>query len=315
MKLYSILVLASNVASSLEQANLHQINSLQELDSALGIDGVADFVAKTLPQEINWKSDSPAPVSRDSPGLQRQVPSTENPGGYDQKHNTPGSSYSPELQPQASSTESSPSSDIGNYPNEPSQTPTQAYPNVPTGTELGYSPTAIPSPNNQKNTTNNDQAANGECKLMETNSKRAFETTLNNDYPSFKGQCTEWADGRYYQLTGHHVDFLNGFYDARFWPQKASEKGWQVGSTPLVASIIALQPQQGEIGETGHVAIVESINGDSICTSNWNMPTQGVLTMKTFDLKTLRSSVKYLTHPSASNSTAAGNKQPGDGSY
>ncbi|KAJ9049577.1 hypothetical protein DSO57_1023047 [Entomophthora muscae] len=314
MKLYSILVLASNVASSLEQANLHQINSLQELDSALGIDGVADFVAKTLPQEINWKSDSPAPVSRDSPGLQRQVRSAENPGGYDQRHNTPGSSYSPELQPQAPSTESSPSSDEGNYPNEPSQTPTQAYPNIPTGTEPGYSPTAISSPNNPTNTTNNDQAGNGECKLVESNSERAFEIVINKDYP-FKGQCSEWADGRYYQLTGQHVDFLNGIFDAKLWPEKAQATGWQVSSTPSVPSMIILQPQQVLIGETGHVAIVESINGDSICTSNWNFPVRGKLSMKTFDLKTLPSSVKYLTHPSASNSTAAGNKQPGDGSY
>ncbi|KAJ9056694.1 hypothetical protein DSO57_1030342 [Entomophthora muscae] len=128
MKFYSILVLASNVAGSLERANLYELNSLQELDSTLGIDGVAGAVRSTAPQEINWQTNRPAPGSGDSSGLQRQSPSTANPGGYNQRnnpflnqpstrpqntggsnqrYNPTGSGDSPGLQRQAPSTENS----------------------------------------------------------------------------------------------------------------------------------------------------------------------------------------------------------------
>ncbi|KAJ9080251.1 hypothetical protein DSO57_1027096 [Entomophthora muscae] len=339
MKFYSILVLASNVAGSLERANLYELNSLQDLDSTLGIDGVADAVRNTAPQEINWQPNRPAPGSRDSSGIQRQGPSTENPGGYNQRYNpfinTPstrpqntggsnqrynptGSEDSSGLQPQAPSTENSGGYNQNDNPflNQPStrpQNPNLTSPNETTR-NTGYLPDSN-HPDRQTDTATNNQQSDGNCQLLQSNSGRGSESKINDLYPSYKGQCTEWADGRYYQLTGHHVDFLNGFYDARFWPQKASEKGWQVGSTPLVASIMALQPQQGEIGETGHVAIVESISGNSICTSNWNFPIRGNLTMKTFDLRALPPSVRYLTHHWGSGRNLGRYNQRGRGYY
>ncbi|KAJ9056695.1 hypothetical protein DSO57_1030343 [Entomophthora muscae] len=78
---------------------------------------------------------------------------------------------------------------------------------------------------------------------------------------------------------------------------------------------MVLQPQQWEIGETGHVAIVESISGNSICTSNWNFPDRGSLTMKTFDLTALPSSVKYLTHHWDSGRNPGRYNQQGRGYY
>ncbi|KAJ9049575.1 hypothetical protein DSO57_1023045 [Entomophthora muscae] len=388
MKIYSILVLVSNVVGSLERANLNELNSLQELDSSLGVKGVADVVARTAPQKINWQSNRPAPDSRNTPGLQRQAPLTANPGGYNQRYtpflntpstrpqntggsnqryNPPGSRFSPELQRQARLTESprgfnqrynpflnrpytrpqNPSGSNQRYnppgsrfsPELQRQAPSTANPGgsnqrnnpflnrhytrpqTPRYTSpsevtrnTGYLPTSN-YPSRQTNTANRNQQSNGKCQLLQSNSGRRFETEMNDLYPSIKGQCTEWADGRYYMLTGHHVDFLNGFYDAKFWPARAQANGWQVSSTPSVASIIVLQPQQGEIGETGHVAIVESISGNSICTSNWNFPGRGKLSMKTFDLRALPPSVRYLTHHWGSGRNPGRYNQQGRGYY
>ncbi|ORY04184.1 hypothetical protein K493DRAFT_380717, partial [Basidiobolus meristosporus CBS 931.73] len=83
------------------------------------------------------------------------------------------------------------------------------------------------------------------------------------------GQCTDWADARYAQLTGHHVSWSG---DARTWANKArNTPGWSVSTRPIKPSIIVLQPGVQGAGGAGHVAVVESIksNGE-VYTSNYN---------------------------------------------
>jgi surface antigen len=84
----------------------------------------------------------------------------------------------------------------------------------------------------------------------------------------FYGQCTYWANMRYHQLTGHWVPWLG---NAAQWSYQAAAYGWVVSSTPHVPSIMVLQPYVQGAGAYGHVAIVESINGNDITTSNWNV--------------------------------------------
>jgi surface antigen len=84
----------------------------------------------------------------------------------------------------------------------------------------------------------------------------------------FYGQCTYWANMRYYQLTGHQVAWLGNAYQ---WAAGASSAGWVVSSTPHVHSIIVLQPGVQLAGGYGHVAVVESILGNGVVsTSDWN---------------------------------------------
>jgi len=84
----------------------------------------------------------------------------------------------------------------------------------------------------------------------------------------FYGQCTYWANMRYYQLTGHQVAWIGNAYQ---WEAGAASAGWIVSSTPHVPSIIVLQPGVQLAGGYGHVAVVESILRPGVVhTSNWN---------------------------------------------
>ncbi|KAK9718464.1 hypothetical protein K7432_005504 [Basidiobolus ranarum] len=88
------------------------------------------------------------------------------------------------------------------------------------------------------------------------------------DFQFKNGQCTDWADARYHQLSGHHVEWKS---DALNWANDAKSKGWTVSSSPKSPCIIVLQPGAQGTGGIGHVAVVESIESDgSVYTSNYN---------------------------------------------
>ncbi|KAK9767283.1 hypothetical protein K7432_003048 [Basidiobolus ranarum] len=115
--------------------------------------------------------------------------------------------------------------------------------------------------NDRVNGNNNNQSSNSKG-----NSSGAIGTL---QFRFNNGQCTDWADARYAQLTGHHVDWSG---DALSWPSSArNSAGWTVSSQAKSPSIIALQPGVQGVGSDGHVAVVESIesNGD-VYTSNYN---------------------------------------------
>lgn len=93
----------------------------------------------------------------------------------------------------------------------------------------------------------------------------ALNGTANN-YPP--GQCTQYADERYHTLTGFYVPWSGNAAD---WSSMATANGWSVSSKPVVPSIIVLQGGvQGADTAYGHVAVVESVSGSSIQTSNLN---------------------------------------------
>jgi surface antigen len=94
------------------------------------------------------------------------------------------------------------------------------------------------------------------------------------------GQCTWWANQRYHQLYGSFVPWrtkANAFQ----WVNRAVEAGWHVSGTPIVGSIMVLQPNVGGAYGLGHVGVVERVltDGRVIASSmNWgnhpNMITQ-----------------------------------------
>ncbi|ORY04181.1 hypothetical protein K493DRAFT_297132 [Basidiobolus meristosporus CBS 931.73] len=83
------------------------------------------------------------------------------------------------------------------------------------------------------------------------------------------GQCTDWADARYYQLTGYHTEWAG---NAESWANNARRhSGWEVSREPRVPSIIVLPSFTQGTGSQGHVAVVEKINDDgTVSTSNFN---------------------------------------------
>lgn len=87
------------------------------------------------------------------------------------------------------------------------------------------------------------------------------------------GQCTFWANMQYHALRGFWVPWLG---DAYQWAYGAKMSGWIVSSTPIVPSIIVLQPGVQGASYFGHVAVVEKINPDgSVYTSNYNWYANG----------------------------------------
>lgn len=93
------------------------------------------------------------------------------------------------------------------------------------------------------------------------NAKNPF--AQNNYY----GQCTWYAWGRANEVTGKDVPCRG---DARTWYSTARNNGYSVGSTPRANSIAVWSN-----GTYGHVAYVESVNGDTvtITESNWDKVT------------------------------------------
>jgi surface antigen len=85
------------------------------------------------------------------------------------------------------------------------------------------------------------------------------------------GQCTWWANQRYFQLHGVFVPWRTQS-DAWEWTARSYQFGWHVSSSPTVGSIVDLQPWvQGAYG-LGHVGVVEQVlsNGHVIAsTMNW----------------------------------------------
>ncbi|KAK9679354.1 hypothetical protein K7432_016308, partial [Basidiobolus ranarum] len=74
------------------------------------------------------------------------------------------------------------------------------------------------------------------------------------DHRYNNGECTDWADARYYQLTCQHTSWMG---DARTWTSSArGAGGWTVSSQPRVPSIIVIQPGYQGCGATGHVGVV-----------------------------------------------------------
>lgn len=93
-----------------------------------------------------------------------------------------------------------------------------------------------------------------------------------NQYP--EGQCTRWADEQYHQATGFYVPWSD---NAGGWSSQAIRYGWSVSNTPIVPSIVCLQPGiQGASSQFGHVGVVVSVAQDkkTFTASNLNWGSQ-----------------------------------------
>ncbi|HET8912697.1 MAG TPA: CHAP domain-containing protein [Ktedonobacteraceae bacterium] len=86
------------------------------------------------------------------------------------------------------------------------------------------------------------------------------------------GQCTWWANHRFYQIHHIYVPWENVNANAWQWTGRAYSYHWHVSSRPSYGAIVNLQPGvQGAWG-AGHVAVVERVlrNGNVIASNmNW----------------------------------------------
>ena len=97
---------------------------------------------------------------------------------------------------------------------------------------------------------------------------------LSNAFPF--GQCTWWADQRYYQLHGVFVPWRTNAFAAN-WVNLARQFGWYVSNAPIVGSIMVLQPGVQGAYSAGHVGVVEHLldSGSVVASSmNWGMNPQ-----------------------------------------
>lgn len=109
---------------------------------------------------------------------------------------------------------------------------------------------------------------------IEGNSKR-FAGKAHNSRKAYNifpyGQCTWWANQRYFQLHGTYVPWKTKA-NAWQWKFRAFQFHWHVSTKPKVGAIIDLQPWVEGAYTMGHVAIVERVlgNGHVIAsTMNW----------------------------------------------
>jgi surface antigen len=91
-----------------------------------------------------------------------------------------------------------------------------------------------------------------------------------NPYPS--NQCTYYAEERMHQQTGM---YMPGFGDAWMWSGKARSRGWTVGTTPAVNSVVVFPKGYNPPYSLtwGHVAWVIGIipgNKLQVMDYNWN---------------------------------------------
>lgn len=94
---------------------------------------------------------------------------------------------------------------------------------------------------------------------------------LGNFFPY--GQCTWYANQRYYQMRGVYVPWTTQS-DAWQWTTRAYQFGWRVSSSPSAGAIVDLQPGVQGAYSLGHVAVVERILPDGhalASTMNWGI--------------------------------------------
>lgn len=87
--------------------------------------------------------------------------------------------------------------------------------------------------------------------------------------------CTAYAAGRWFEITGEYPNFTSGNGNANEWYNDAIAKGMEVGQTPKVGAIACFGYTPG-----GHVCVVEQANDDgSFITSNSAYNTDGEMNL------------------------------------
>lgn len=90
-----------------------------------------------------------------------------------------------------------------------------------------------------------------------------------NPLATFAGECTYGAQEMIHRNAGYYIPVLNKA--AKNWASLAHNDGWTVTSTPQARSVVVFPPGVHYAdANNGHVAWVNSVQGDTIYVSQWN---------------------------------------------
>ncbi|MFD1045179.1 CHAP domain-containing protein [Kibdelosporangium lantanae] len=84
-----------------------------------------------------------------------------------------------------------------------------------------------------------------------------------DDWNMYNRECVSWAA---FNIARHGRSAAN-YGDAKYWDDNARNHGFRVDSTPTTGAIA-----QTDNGRYGHVAIVDSVHGNTVTVEdyNWN---------------------------------------------
>lgn len=108
-----------------------------------------------------------------------------------------------------------------------------------------------------------------------SNPQNKRETIKNSSNGYSRGYCTWYVANKRY--------VPSGLGDANTWYSRASHYGLSVGSKPAVGAIA-----QTSVGPLGHVAYVESVNGDMVTISEMNYVGWNRVSTRTVPASTFR---------------------------
>ncbi|MBB4683290.1 CHAP domain-containing protein [Amycolatopsis jiangsuensis] len=87
-----------------------------------------------------------------------------------------------------------------------------------------------------------------------------------DDWNMYNRECVSWAAFN----IAEHGESANNYGDAKYWDDNAGQNGYQVDSNPTPGSIA-----QTDAGTYGHVAIVDSVHGDTATVEDYNWAGDG----------------------------------------
>ncbi|MFE0020253.1 CHAP domain-containing protein [Amycolatopsis sp. NPDC059021] len=87
-----------------------------------------------------------------------------------------------------------------------------------------------------------------------------------DDWNMYNRECVSWAA---FTIARHGKSAAN-YGDAKYWDDNARNNGFRVDNTPTAGSIA-----QTDNGRYGHVAIVDSVHGDTVTVEDYNWTGDG----------------------------------------
>ncbi len=122
----------------------------------------------------------------------------------------------------------------------------------------------------RKTTTNSGSGNSGGGNTITTTISNALRG-WSNPFPY--GQCTWYANQRFYQMHGFFVPWTSNA-NAWQWTTRAHDYGWNVSNQPSVGAIVDLQPGVQGAYNFGHVGVVEQVLSDGsavVSNMNWGL--------------------------------------------
>ncbi|MDT8914719.1 CHAP domain-containing protein [Amycolatopsis sp. PS_44_ISF1] len=91
--------------------------------------------------------------------------------------------------------------------------------------------------------------------------RNAPQDSIVDDWNMYNRECVSWNA---YNIARHGKSAAN-YGNAKYWDDNARQNGFRVDNNPTVGSTA-----QTDAGQYGHVAIVDSVNGNTVTVEDYN---------------------------------------------